>query len=59
MNKFCIVPINILLDRGFVATKVNNGNKSIAIEYTEGIENIWNDFFNNFSQFKLKNLSLC
>jgi hypothetical protein len=51
VNGFYIVPMNILIKRGYIATNTNDGKKGISIPFQGQDMNKWSGFYNNFNQF--------
>lgn len=50
---FCIVPIDIMIKRGYIETKTCEGKHSVTLEYPNTLEGIWsNQYVNNFDLLK-------
>jgi uncharacterized C2H2 Zn-finger protein len=51
LYQFCIVPVSVLLERGYLVTDDNEGMLSISIPFSMDTKNNWSEFYNNFEQF--------
>lgn len=50
--QYWIVPVYVLVNRGYISTNTNNGKFSVSIPHQEPNKNNWIEFYNNFDQLK-------